>query len=169
MARKVEVNNMSEYKISRSCEEAFQRDGGYQDREGFKACGYCGSMCPEELANLIEEGKAIMGGSDWKYGYPHKFYVDIKNPHPDKQVIKSTKSWWDEETQQRKEEVTYGAQGEWLHFKFYTNHLQLIDEETFKKVAPIINKACGIIFDRDEKGLKYSAPYRGFQKSMHSY
>jgi NAD-dependent dihydropyrimidine dehydrogenase PreA subunit len=160
---------MSVFKLSTSCEEALERDGDYQTRDNdFKHCGYCGSMCPEELAKLIEEGKAIMGGSDWKYGYPHKFYVDVKNPEPEKLFEISYRASYDKDGNYHKEDVQY-AKREYLHMKFYTNHLQLIDDETFKKVAPIISKACGITFDRDEKGLKYSAPYHGYQKSMHGY
>lgn len=148
-----------------SCENAIK--DGYGDREGFKCCGYCGSMDPVELAELIEAGKAIMSGSDWKYGYPHKFYVDVVNPHPEKQVIKCSSSIWDEKEQKRVETVEYGPQGNTLHMKFYSNHLTLIDKETFAKVAPIISKACGIIWEMGDDGVCYRAPYFGYQKSRY--
>ncbi len=126
---------MSVFNYASSCEESLKE--GYGEWQGYKNCNYCGSMCPEELTELIQAGKAIMGGSDWKYGYPHKFYVRIKE---DDGNIKNS--------------------------KFYTRHLQFIDDDIFRKIIPFINQACGITFDKDEKGLKYSAPYHGFQKSM---
>jgi hypothetical protein len=144
--------------LYRSCEAAVK--DGYGDREGFKCCDYCGSMEPVELAELIEAGKATMGGSDWKYGWPHKFYVDVVNPHPEKQVVKSVSSVGTD-----KQETEYGPQGPTLYFKFYSNHLGLLDDETFAKVAPIISEACGITWEKNEGKLYYKAPYVGYQKS----
>ena len=41
---------------------------------GYRHCSYCGSIHPEDLLILLENG-ARLQGADWKYGYPHKFYV----------------------------------------------------------------------------------------------
>lgn len=47
----------------------------------FRTCSYCGSIHPEDLIEAIKAG-ATLGGADWKYGWPHKFYVDkIPNPN----------------------------------------------------------------------------------------
>jgi hypothetical protein len=146
-----------------SCEMAVKE--GYGDREGFKCCGYCGSMDPVELADLIVAGEATMSGSDWKYGWPHKFYVDVINPHPDKQVVKHSRLWW--ENGERKEEVEYGPQGAMLHLKFYSEHLGLLDNETFAKVAPIISEACGITWTKENGKLYYQAPCHNYQKGWH--
>ena len=43
--------------------------------ETFRRCSYCGSIHPEDLIRLVGEGCQIHG-SDWKYGWPHKFYVE---------------------------------------------------------------------------------------------
>ena len=139
--------------LDTSCEEAL-KNNGYWDRDGFKCCSYCGSMDPVELAKLIEQGDATMSGSDWKYGYPHKFYVKIKNPNPDKEVVVGNNRYGE----------IYGKK-EYFEHKFYTNHLELIDIETFNKIIVFINNACGIIFKRDENGLRYLAPCYGYQKS----
>lgn len=46
-----------------------------------RGCGYCGSMHPVDLAAAIREG-AEVHWADWKYGWPHKLYIDgIPNPH----------------------------------------------------------------------------------------
>lgn len=43
----------------------------------YRHCSYCGSIHPEDLLRLLAGG-ARLGGSDWKYGWPHKFY--LSNP-----------------------------------------------------------------------------------------
>lgn len=45
-----------------------QRDTQYSH------CSYCGSIHFDDIRKVLEEGGKL-GGSDWKYGYPHKFYV----------------------------------------------------------------------------------------------
>jgi hypothetical protein len=120
-------------------------------------------MEPVELAELIEAGKATMSGSDWKYGFPHKFYVDVANPHPDKQVKKSSCYQNGVET-----DIVYGPQGPILHMKFYSEHLQLLDDETFAKVAPIISQACGITWTKKDGKLCYSAPCHNYQHGWHN-
>lgn len=46
-----------------------------------KSCQYCGSMHPTDLANALRNG-ATLSWADFKYGWPHKAYVDdIPNPH----------------------------------------------------------------------------------------
>ena len=46
-----------------------------------RACEYCGSMPPDDLAAAIRAG-AKLDPADRKYGWPHKFYVrDVPNPH----------------------------------------------------------------------------------------
>lgn len=46
----------------------------WRKRNGIRRCSYCGSVHPEELVKHILAGGAV-GGSDWKYGWPHKFYL----------------------------------------------------------------------------------------------
>lgn len=49
--------------------------------EPFSTCSYCGSIHPEDLLAALQAG-ATLSGADWKYGWPHKFYVDnIPNPN----------------------------------------------------------------------------------------
>lgn len=40
----------------------------------FRTCSYCGSIHPEDLLEALRAG-ATLSGADWKYGWPHKFYV----------------------------------------------------------------------------------------------
>ena|SRR2546423_15696004 len=41
-------------------------------------CSYCGSLYFDEVKRIVEEGGKL-GGSDYKYGWPHKFYVYTKD------------------------------------------------------------------------------------------
>lgn len=50
----------------------------YSYAEPFRTCSYCGSMHPEDLLAALQAGSRL-GGSDWKYGWPHKFYIDVIN------------------------------------------------------------------------------------------
>ena len=43
----------------------------------FRSCSWCGSVHPEDLLTLLGGG-AELSGADWKYGWPHKFYVSAK-------------------------------------------------------------------------------------------
>lgn len=51
--------------------------------ETFRTCFYCGSIHPEDLLKALADGGKL-GGADWKYGWPHKFYIDVVNPEPDR-------------------------------------------------------------------------------------
>lgn len=46
-----------------------------------RGCSWCGSMHPADLAAAIRAG-ATGSWADFKYGWPHKWYVDgVPNPH----------------------------------------------------------------------------------------
>lgn len=47
--------------------------------EHFRRCNFCGSIHPEDLA---AEPVWHANWADRKYGWPHKFYVDIPNRNP---------------------------------------------------------------------------------------
>lgn len=47
--------------------------------EHFRRCGFCGSIHPDDLAAEVW----LPQWADRKYGWPHKFYVDIDNREPE--------------------------------------------------------------------------------------
>lgn len=57
--------------------------------EHFRRCSYCGSIHPDDLA---VESTWRAEWADQKYGWPHKFYVDIPNHDPDAPFIVSIQS-----------------------------------------------------------------------------
>src|SRR5688572_27163775 len=50
-----------------------------QRGEHFRRCSFCGSIHPDDLA---AEENWTAEWSDQKYGWPHKFYVDVPNRQP---------------------------------------------------------------------------------------
>lgn len=56
--------------------------------EHFRRCSYCGSINPEDLA---AEPTWQASWADRKYGWPHKFYVDVPNRDPDNLFVISSR------------------------------------------------------------------------------
>jgi hypothetical protein len=52
--------------------------------EHYRRCSFCGSVCPDDLA---AEAEWRAEWADRKYGYPHKFYVDIPNRNADRLYV----------------------------------------------------------------------------------
>lgn len=125
-----EKPQQSPFKISRSCEESLERDGGYikfgEDID-IERCGHCGSMNPYQLEKFFQEGRILkVESADWKYGYPHKFYITIKDRNN-------------------------------RCFKFYTNHLgtdfiKRKDKSVFNSLTMFLFNKTGIIFSQSDNG-----------------
>lgn len=60
--------------------------------EHFRRCSFCGSISPEDL---VAEPAWRAEWADQKYGWPHKFYVDIPNRQPDQLFVVSV-TWSDQ-------------------------------------------------------------------------
>lgn len=110
--------------------------------ESFRTCSYCGSVHPEDLLRLLGEG-ARLGGSDWKYGWPHKFYL----------------------TRHKRDGEERGLWAKW-----YNEHLEDVglDEEAFKTLVAKLAEHSSIEFSWGEKDgrrvLRYIAPHPGYQR-----
>jgi hypothetical protein len=138
--------------------------------EPFRTCSFCGSMHPEDLLNWMQRG-AQVHGSDWKYGWPHKFYVDnIPNPIAGREVQKGSHPVPDldpESGGRWVQEPTLGPAPEHTHGKWYNDHLldAGYDDEAWNSLVEALAARTGIHFFRDaEKGLMYRAPSRGYQR-----
>jgi len=42
-----------------------------------ETCSYCGSITPQYFVELCARPEVVMEVADWKYGWPHKVYIDI--------------------------------------------------------------------------------------------
>lgn len=46
--------------------------------EHFRRCGYCSSIHPQDLIAAMDAGQVDhLDMADWKYGWPHKVYLDV--------------------------------------------------------------------------------------------
>lgn len=153
----------------------------------FRTCGYCGSIHPEDLLHALRNG-ASLHGSDWKYGWPHKFYVEgIPNPLAGRTVQIGTDSHpvfgcpvcRVTSVHERQpacacgaplivvkyvSEPIMGAAPVHAFAKFYSEHLRdLTDPETFDAVADAVAASSKIRFTLFDGTLRYRAPSQGFQ------
>lgn len=125
----------------------------------FRTCFYCGSMHPEDLVAALEAG-AKLGGSDWKYGWPHKFYVEVPNPLAGQIVQVGSRT---------EKGVTTPIMGEastTTHAKWYNQHIEDVgyDTEALTKLLAALKEHSKIEFIFGDDGrLGYVAPHRGFQ------
>lgn len=138
-----------------------------RDGEHFRRCSFCGSVSPDDLA---AEPAWRPEWADRKYGWPHKFYVDIPNRQPDAVFVVGS-TWgatakpshgevpWEELTEEQRAlydeghrpgpddrhpvSVRFGPRPN--HFgKFYTIHLS--DPELNPAVKADIERRSGISF-----------------------
>jgi hypothetical protein len=136
------------------------RDGGPY-AETFRTCFYCGSIHPEDLYRLLSSGTATLGGSDWKYGWPHKFYVEgIPNPVAGQRVQTGAQFEGGIRT------PIYGAAPATVHAKWYNEHLT--DDgyslEALDALTTLIEGHSGIQFYSADGRLMYRAPHAGYQR-----
>ena len=55
-------------------------DSGFKERAGSTSqhCNYCGSISVADAIRLLQKPGTRFSGSDWKYGWPHKFYIEAE-------------------------------------------------------------------------------------------
>jgi hypothetical protein len=126
----------------------------------FRTCSFCGSIHPEDLMAYLESGVAGLDGSDWKYGWPHKYYVEgIPNPLACRMVKMGSRTEGGITT------AIVGAAPQTTHAKWYNAHLEDegYDDEAREKLFALLKEHGGIEFGIGERGLFYKAPYRGYQ------
>ena len=124
------------------------------DRQCWRTCSYCGSMHPEDLLEALENG-AKLSGSDWKYGWPHKFYIDVPNPEP-KKIFELGSL-----TEGGRVVEKYTGTLSSLRGKWYNDHL--LDEGVPYRLFRLLEEKSKIHFEIRENQLYYRAPHDGYQ------
>lgn len=127
-----------------------------EDRHPWRSCSYCGSIHPNDLLESLKNPKTELHGSDWKYGWPHKFYVIIQNPNPD---------------------IEFDLGGSYQHgvcLEKFTGKLQTMQAKWYNihlkdikstELFEILFDKSGIAFRLNENGdLTYLSPYEGYQR-----
>jgi hypothetical protein len=150
--------------------------------DGLRHCWFCGSLHPEELLQLFQSSKVSgYSGSDWKYGYPHKFYIEVESGKPAVTYYeingeRVSKEEWDKANADRNYRYnpaggrSMGSGREpgtgTIHAKFYTMHLlDVEDAATFSLIADLFRQKFGIAFGIQDGKLTYTAPRHGHQSS----
>ncbi len=153
--------------------------------ETFRTCAFCGSIHPEDLVSLLRsatlEGSAVrLKGSDWTYGWPHKFYVEgIPNPragaiipiyaycglrerlgpNAERYTYPDGLQTWREKTGEYPAPPTQGA-------KWYNQHFldAGYDDEALLDLQDLVWRFSGISFSIVDGKLEYHAPARGYSR-----
>jgi hypothetical protein len=112
-------------------------------------CSYCGSLSPLALLDALKAG-ARLNPADWKYGWPHKFYVDgIPNEWAGQTV----------ECGGRYDEKGYtpmmGEAPKHAYVKFYSEHLLDLPADQFEEIAGMIAMQTGTMFSVVDGSLHY--------------
>jgi hypothetical protein len=149
---------------------------GYTGRP-YQHCSFCGSMRPEELLVKLQEG-ARAHQADWKYGWPHKLYVQFINPIAGQRVkLGSTvlpnepsgeerakyENWQIENvkiggtTVARWSADLYGPSPATLQAKFYTLHMLDCPDDIFEELSKLIEQKAGLSLTMRDGGLHYSS------------
>ena len=119
----------------------------------FRTCSYCGSVHPEDLLKQIQGG-ATLHRTDFKYGWPHKFYVKgVPNGFQEDRLVVTGKSFKDGVTKS-----IMGSPPVHSFVKWYNTHLldEGFDSEARDKLVDALYEATDIGFHVSENGLKYS-------------
>lgn len=128
----------------------------FKEREdGILHCSYCGSLTIEDTLRFLQTPGTQYSGSDWKYGWPHKFYIT----YPSKPYIHKVSSTYVNgvETDVRFKEMNT------RHGKFYSTHLADATQDQIRQWNKVALPLLGVAFDlHDDAGVCYYAP-RGFQ------
>lgn len=124
-----------ETQLAAACkaEEATAIANGRANCHGYwredNTCSYCGSIHPNQaLFRLSTPGHSV-SGADWKYGWPHKFYLD---PLP-------------------------GSDQKLGATKFYNDHLMDADQSVFEQISNLSERLLGIKWDKHEGQLRWFA------------
>lgn len=88
-----------------------------------RSCGYCGSMHPADVAAAIRAG-AKPHWADFKYGWPHKAYIDgVPNPYAGMRCSTTSTGYGSKKGEQDRHTVEYIERtgGEWVQLANYND------------------------------------------------
>jgi hypothetical protein len=141
------------------CWRAPRVDAKYAINEPFRRCSYCGSIHPEDLIKLLGEG-AELQGADWKYNWPHKFYVNGIPNKTTELLAKVGGSFKD-----GVETSIIGPPPRECWTKWYNEHIMDdgFDQEARSALLSVLEMS-GIKFSMVGDKLHYTAPKPGYQK-----
>lgn len=106
----------------------------------FRTCSYCGGMHPLDLLAAIKAG-ATLDVADWKYGWPHKVYVEgVPNPLAGQRVVMGSNTEGGVTT------PIWGDAPRHAHGKFYNTHLADLDDAELAELAALMEPMTGVVW-----------------------
>jgi hypothetical protein len=127
-----------------------------------RCCSYCGSLHPLDLLDALKAG-ANLDPADWKYGWPHKFYV---NGVPNELAGQTVEIGG-----------TYDAKGftpmmgeapPHAYLKFHSEHLADLPEDKLAELSAAIEAQTGTRFTMEGGELHYRGRPPGYLPSPES-
>ncbi len=146
--------------LSRNWETKFDWRGTRQADDSyvpdlFQTCTYCGSLTIDDAINAFETKGVQWSGSDWKYGWPAKFYIDVPCEPFDR--------IWSSEYKVGEPPVHHHGTSTSRHHKFYATHLVDATPEQLERWNRVVAPIVGVSYEiRDEK-LYFKAVRAGHQ------
>jgi hypothetical protein len=143
-----------------------------RDGEHFRRCNYCGSINPDDL---VAETDWRADWADMKYGWPHKFYIDIANRDPERLFVSAStaaerrpepfagRDWLpvDDIPPELRDGTWLREHARWVqlaprakhHAKFYTAHLR--DPRVSDETRDAIQRISGLRFTWTDGGVRW--------------
>ena len=126
-------------------------DSSGYPRDPYLHCGFCGSVSIATALDLLETPGVRWSMADWKYGGPHKFYLEV--PHAPFDAKMGSRSWVDG-SGQRVEEPIMGTHTAW-NLKFYTEHLTEAEPDQIARWNRVMAPRCGVSFELQDGRLMW--------------
>lgn len=106
------------------------------------------------MLEILATPGSTFSGSDWKYGWPHKFYLETINPEADKLVQVGSSSKMVDGV---RVETPIMGHHTMINHKFYNEHLKLHSKEEVAEFSDLSLLFFGIEWFLDDRGLGYRA------------
>lgn len=135
-------------------QRAKELDGAERPAER-ETCSYCGSITVADVLKAFQTPGVRWSGSDWKYGWPHKFYISI--PCEPYTACVGARSGGGRPT-----EYDYGERRYDEH-KFYAEHMVDATPEQIEEWKRVVEPITGVRYEVEGRDLRYFARGRGWQ------
>jgi hypothetical protein len=116
-------------------------------RDPYAHCSYCGSITVADMLTLMQTTGTKWSASDWKYGWPHKFYLDAPC-EPFQRVVSMQTELVSGERVERPVYSTASVH----HLKFYSVHLIDATDDQLSTWNEAVAPTVGVYFYRDDAG-----------------
>ncbi len=132
-------------------------------------CTCCGSISVTDAIKNLKTPGTRYTGTDWKYGWPHKFYICPPNPDAAK-LVEIGREYNVQPGDPDTVSDTFGrykpimGTQSLIHCKFYATHILDASPDELKEFNDLSVRYFGLHWFRDTKGLGWTSPQANHQK-----